>query len=170
MTRILPGRPYPLGACWDGEGVNFAVYAEGAERVLLCLFDEAGADGATTTLALPEITAHVCSPIFGYPLGHSDADLAKSDEDSAGSVPKSIVVDFADEGHLLERGLRNYSGRNGTTGIATRCAASGEAMRIRWPSSARTGPTGTRTTPSRGRSLALLCWLEEDERAVARKE
>jgi isoamylase len=248
MTRILPGRRYPLGACWDGEGVNFAVYAEGAERVLLCLFDEAGADRATTTLALPELTAHVWhgyvpglkpgqlygyrvegpyepelglrfnaakllidpyaralagelvwgSPIFGYPLGHADADLAKSDEDSAGSVPKSIVVDdafdweddhpldtpwhrsviyethvkgmtmrhpdvadelrgtyagfaspaiiahlrelgvtavellpihdFADEGHLLERGLRNYWGYNTTNFLSptARYAASQE--------------------------------------------
>lgn len=35
-----PGSPYPLGATWEGEGVNFAIYAENATRVELCLFDE----------------------------------------------------------------------------------------------------------------------------------
>jgi glycogen operon protein len=34
-----PGRPFPLGASWDGEGVNFAIYSASAERVELCLFD-----------------------------------------------------------------------------------------------------------------------------------
>ena len=36
---VWPGRPYPLGATWDGEGVNFALYSEHAEKVELCLFD-----------------------------------------------------------------------------------------------------------------------------------
>jgi len=39
---MWPGRPYPLGATWDGEGVNFALFSEHAEAVELCLFDEAG--------------------------------------------------------------------------------------------------------------------------------
>lgn len=39
-TAILPGRPYPLGATWTGEGVNFAVYSEYATLIQLCLFDE----------------------------------------------------------------------------------------------------------------------------------
>ncbi len=37
--RVWPGRPYPLGATWDGSGVNFAVFSEHATRVELCLFD-----------------------------------------------------------------------------------------------------------------------------------
>jgi glycogen operon protein len=41
-TRIWPGSPYPLGATWDGEGVNFAVYSETADAVDLCLVDAAG--------------------------------------------------------------------------------------------------------------------------------
>ena len=41
-TAVWPGQPYPLGANWDGEGVNFALFSEHAERVELCLFDEAG--------------------------------------------------------------------------------------------------------------------------------
>ncbi|MDA0226026.1 MAG: glycogen debranching protein GlgX, partial [Proteobacteria bacterium] len=42
FTALWPGRPYPRGATWDGEGVNFAVFSEFAEKVELCLFDEAG--------------------------------------------------------------------------------------------------------------------------------
>jgi glycogen operon protein len=36
-----PGSPYPLGATWDGSGVNFAIYSENAEAIDLCLFDQA---------------------------------------------------------------------------------------------------------------------------------
>ena len=47
MTRqtdpiVWPGRPYPLGASWDGEGVNFALFSESAQKVELCLFDQFG--------------------------------------------------------------------------------------------------------------------------------
>ena len=35
---VYPGQPYPLGATWDGHGVNFALYAENATKVELCLF------------------------------------------------------------------------------------------------------------------------------------
>src|SRR3954452_23524545 len=37
--RVWPGQPYPLGATWDGAGVNFAIFAEHASKVELCLFD-----------------------------------------------------------------------------------------------------------------------------------
>jgi isoamylase len=39
---VWPGEPYPLGATWDGEGINFALFSENAERVELCLFDPTG--------------------------------------------------------------------------------------------------------------------------------
>ena len=39
---VWPGNPYPLGATWDGEGVNFALFSEHAERVELCVFDPRG--------------------------------------------------------------------------------------------------------------------------------
>jgi isoamylase len=39
---VWPGRPYPLGSTWDGEGVNFALYSEHGEKVELCLFDSYG--------------------------------------------------------------------------------------------------------------------------------
>jgi isoamylase len=40
--RVLPGRPFPLGASWDGNGVNFALYSENATAVELCLIDKSG--------------------------------------------------------------------------------------------------------------------------------
>jgi len=39
---VWPGRAYPLGATWDGEGANFALFSEHAQGVDLCLFDPAG--------------------------------------------------------------------------------------------------------------------------------
>src|SRR5579872_2523777 len=44
--RTWPGTPYPLGVTWDGWGTNFALFSEVAERVELCLFDEADDKGA----------------------------------------------------------------------------------------------------------------------------
>src|SRR5438128_4491200 len=38
-VRNRPGRPYPLGATWDGAGVNFALFSEHATGVELCLFN-----------------------------------------------------------------------------------------------------------------------------------
>src|SRR5438093_11310452 len=37
--EVWPGQPYPLGATWDGEGINFAIFSENATGVELCLFD-----------------------------------------------------------------------------------------------------------------------------------
>jgi isoamylase len=54
-VKIWPGKPYPLGATWDGAGTNFAVFSEAAERIDLCLFD----DGVETRLTLPEMTNYV---------------------------------------------------------------------------------------------------------------
>jgi isoamylase len=50
---VWPGRPYPLGANWDGEGVNFALFSENAEQVVLCLFDAKGRH-EIAQIALPE--------------------------------------------------------------------------------------------------------------------
>ena len=38
--RRWPGEPFPLGSTWDGQGTNFALFSENAERVELCLFDD----------------------------------------------------------------------------------------------------------------------------------
>ncbi|HME09949.1 MAG TPA: glycogen debranching protein GlgX [Bryobacteraceae bacterium] len=45
---VLSGRPYPQGSTWDGAGVNFALYSERAERVELCLFENANSAEAET--------------------------------------------------------------------------------------------------------------------------
>ncbi|MBI4343936.1 MAG: glycogen debranching protein GlgX [Candidatus Omnitrophica bacterium] len=54
--RIWPGRPYPLGAVWDGAGVNFAIFSEHATLVELCLFSSVDATVETHRFALPERT------------------------------------------------------------------------------------------------------------------
>lgn len=75
VRRVRPGRPFPLGATWDGRGVNFALYSENATRVELCLFDSAEALHESVRLTLPEVTDqiwHVYLPdvapgqIYGY--------------------------------------------------------------------------------------------------------
>ncbi|GIW07712.1 MAG: glycogen operon protein GlgX homolog [Dehalococcoidia bacterium] len=140
--RLLPGRPYPLGATWDGKGVNFALFAESATCVELCLFDRRDADTPSETIQLREVTAHVWhgylpglgpgqlygyrvhgpyepeaglrfnpnkllidpyakaiagavdwrAPVFGYQVGHPDADLSFDENDDAWGVPKSVVT------------------------------------------------------------------------------
>ncbi|MBE0479797.1 MAG: glycogen debranching protein GlgX [Dehalococcoidia bacterium] len=140
-TKILPGKPYPLGATWDGAGVNFAIYSENATSVELCLFEEPG-QGETERIPLREVTGFVwhCylpglqpgqlygyrftgpfrpeqgfrfnpgkllmdpyakalagqvdwnGPVFGYQLGHPDADLTFNEEDDALSIPRCVVV------------------------------------------------------------------------------
>jgi glycogen operon protein len=56
--RLLPGSPYPLGATWDGLGINFAVFSANASRIELCLFDPAGRR-EVTRLVLPECTDEI---------------------------------------------------------------------------------------------------------------
>ncbi len=52
-VQVWPGQAYPLGATYDGTGTNFSLFSEVAERVELCLIDEAGHE---TRLDLPELT------------------------------------------------------------------------------------------------------------------
>jgi len=74
MMKTQRGDPYPLGATWNGIGVNFAIYSEHAEKVELCLFD-AGAKTESLRLPLKERTDmvwHVFVPdvlpgqLYGY--------------------------------------------------------------------------------------------------------
>ncbi|MGR9074290.1 MAG: glycogen debranching protein GlgX [Gammaproteobacteria bacterium] len=57
-TYIQPGRPYPLGATWDGSGVNFALFSAHAERIELCLFDRSGRL-ETHRIRLPRVTNQI---------------------------------------------------------------------------------------------------------------
>ncbi len=53
------GKPFPLGATWDGEGTNFAIYAENAELIELCLFKALDDDSEDVKIVLKERTHHV---------------------------------------------------------------------------------------------------------------
>jgi isoamylase len=153
--RLLPGKPYPLGATWDGKGTNFAIYSENATRVDLCLFNSEADRGESERIRLTELTAHVWHiylpgvmpgqlygyrvhgpyepsaghrfnpnklvidpyakaiagqvnwevPVFGYELLHPDGDLSFDTQDSARGIPKGIVIDaeFDWEGDRLLR-------------------------------------------------------------------
>ena len=50
--EVWPGRPYPLGASYDGAGTNFSLFSEVAEAVELCLFD---GEGNETRIPLTEV-------------------------------------------------------------------------------------------------------------------
>ena len=147
MARVTtrPGHPYPLGATWDGEGVNFALFSENATGVELCLFDHPDQEKETHSIRIEERTNqvwHVFLPearpgqlygfrvsgpyepqaghrfnpnkllidpyakalhgdlrwsdsMFGYTIGHPDADLSFDERNNASLVPKSVVVEQA---------------------------------------------------------------------------
>jgi isoamylase len=143
---IIPGRAFPLGATWDGSGVNFAMHAVHATAVELCLFEKKGKQSRQVAkLRLPERQHHVWhgyvprigpgqeygfrvygpyepqqghrfnphkllidpyakaisgairwhDSLFGYKMGHKDADLSFSKTDSAAYIPRSVVIDTA---------------------------------------------------------------------------
>src|SRR4051812_20578176 len=131
--RIWPGRSYPLGATWDGRGVNFALFSECSTKAELCLFDSVSDAKETHRIPLPERTnrvwhgyfpdirpgqvyayrvhgpfepkaGHRFNPnkllldpyakaigrgltwdpaLYGYTIGHADADLSFDERDSA---------------------------------------------------------------------------------------
>lgn len=138
------GHPYPLGATWDGSGVNFALFSENATEVELCLFEKPDGEEETRIsvteqtdqvwhIYLPEARpgqlygyrvhgpyapeeGHRFNPakllrdpyakattgtiewndaLFGYAVGHPEADLSKDDRNSAPYSPKCVVVDPA---------------------------------------------------------------------------
>jgi isoamylase len=73
--RVWPGKSYPLGATWDGAGVNFALFSEHATKVELCLFDSVDATKESHRIVMPEQTDQVwhaylpdCLPgqLYGY--------------------------------------------------------------------------------------------------------
>ncbi len=143
--RIWPGRPYPLGATWDGAGVNFALFSENATGVELCLFRDPGDTEEAAKIRLRERTDQVwhcylpdarpgqyygyrvhgpyeprdghrfnpakllidpyakaitgaikwSNDLFAYKVGDPKADLVPDPDNSAGGVPKSVVIDSA---------------------------------------------------------------------------
>ena len=143
--RVWPGQPHPLGATWDGEGVNFALYSEHATAVELCFFDGPAAPVPTERVAMPAATDRVwhaylpdvrpgalygyrvdgpyapeeghrfnrhkllidpyaralsgtirwSDELFGYRVGDPAEDLSYDRRDSAGAMPRCVVVDPA---------------------------------------------------------------------------
>ena len=57
--RTRPGRPHPLGATWDGSGVNFALFSENATGVELCLFDGRDGEQEVARISVTEQTDQV---------------------------------------------------------------------------------------------------------------
>lgn len=75
VVEVWPGRPAPLGATFDGQGVNFALFSDHATKVELCLFDSPDAQVESRRITLPEKTDQVWSgyvpgmrvgQIYGY--------------------------------------------------------------------------------------------------------
>ena len=143
--RVWPGHPYPLGASWDGQGVNFAIFSEDASAVDLCLFAHEDDDTEAHTIPLRERTDHVfhcylpdvrpgqfygyrvhgpyephnglrfnpakllidpyakaitgtikwSNALFAYKVGGEREDLEPDPNNSAGGVPKCVVIDPA---------------------------------------------------------------------------
>jgi glycogen operon protein len=95
--RIWPGRPYPLGATWDGAGVNFALFSQHATKVELCLFRSRDDKEESRRIVLPERTHHVWhgylpdihpAQLYGYRV-HGPYEPAKGHRFN----PKKIVFD-----------------------------------------------------------------------------
>ncbi|MDB4889594.1 MAG: glycogen debranching enzyme GlgX [Gemmatimonadetes bacterium] len=143
--RVWPGRPYPLGATWDGIGVNFALFSANAQAVELCLFRDEGDIEEAAKIQLIERTDQVwhcylpdarpgqyygyrvhgpyephaglrfnpskllidpyakaitgaiqwSNDLFAYKVGDTLDDRELDTDNSAGGVPKSVVIDSA---------------------------------------------------------------------------
>jgi isoamylase len=88
QPTVWPGKMAPLGATFDGNGINFAVFSEHAERIEVCLFDAANPALEKDRFLLPEKTAHV---FHGY---------------APGLRPGTLYGFRAHGQHAPERGLR----------------------------------------------------------------
>ncbi|HUK17556.1 MAG TPA: glycogen debranching protein GlgX [Bryobacteraceae bacterium] len=93
---ILPGKPYPQGATWDGTGVNFSLYSERATGVELCLFEAVDAR-SSEALPMRECTGYVwhcylpgvkLGQLYGYRL-HGSYDPEKGDRFN----PAKLLID-----------------------------------------------------------------------------
>jgi isoamylase len=95
--RQWPGKSYPLGATWDGAGINFAFFSEYATKVELCLFDSEEPTKEIARISLPEHTDqvwHVYLPdvqpgqLYGYRV-HGPYEPAKGHRFN----PNKLIVD-----------------------------------------------------------------------------
>ena len=65
MRDVWPGRPFPLGATWDGGGTNFSLFSEHAERVEVCLFDDDGHESRVEMTQRTALNWHCYLPGIG---------------------------------------------------------------------------------------------------------
>ena len=65
MSDVWPGRPFPLGASWDGEGTNFSIFTENGEGAELCLFDEEGVERRIELAERTDLNYHCYLPGIG---------------------------------------------------------------------------------------------------------
>ncbi|HWE11549.1 MAG TPA: glycogen debranching protein GlgX [Solirubrobacteraceae bacterium] len=65
LSTLRPGRPFPQGATWDGNGTNFSIFTENADRVELCLFDEDGHERRIEIFDQTAFAHHVYVPGVG---------------------------------------------------------------------------------------------------------
>jgi glycogen operon protein len=64
-AEAMPGRPFPVGAQWDGLGTNFSLWSENADRVELCLFDDDGTERRIDVLDQTAFQWHIYLPGVG---------------------------------------------------------------------------------------------------------
>lgn len=95
---IAAGHPYPLGATFDGDGVNFAIFSQNATRMTLCLFDDDGHE--TMLIDLPERSGHVWHAYFpgmrpGQKYGYRAHGPYRPDEGHRFNPHKLLVDPYA---------------------------------------------------------------------------
>lgn len=106
-TKILPGRPHPLGATWDGAGTNFAIFSEHAEWVELCLFDKPDA-AECERIRLPERTTYVW---HGYIHGLRPERSGRACSVISGGLPRAEAAErfaFAGGGAAVTTLARHF--------------------------------------------------------------
>ena len=113
---ILPGKPYPQGATWDGTGVNFSLYSESATRVEVCLFEDADAT-TSETIALREVTGHVWHSYLpgvklGQLYGYRVHGPYEPDQGQRHNPAKLLIDPYAGASPAAWTGMRRYSATN----------------------------------------------------------
>jgi glycogen operon protein len=138
--RVWPGQPYPLGAHWDGEGVNFALFSENGTAVDLCLFDSADDAFETVTIPLRERSDQVwhCylpdvrpGQLYGFRV-HGPYDPARGPRFN----PAKLLIDPS-------AGRARTSSRRPTTARRGFRRASSSTTRSRGPTTGRRARRGT---------------------------
>ena len=91
MTRaVWPGRPFPLGPDWDGDGTNFSLaFSERAEAVELCLFDNAGNEECVAVRERTAFNWHGYVPGVGPGQRYGYRVPAREPPWATGSTPRS---------------------------------------------------------------------------------